>query len=131
MNIRLTTGRFRLQNGILWSDNFVIDAIPAKVTLVGEIDLVQKNLTQEVLVIPKSSGAVPIAGTIVGSIMTAIVQTLTGEYEEGYYLRSKYRLTGTWDQLEITSLHEQDGLLNKTWRGLTDFSWLLKQQKQP
>lgn len=124
-------GHFRLQNGVLWSDNFVIDAIPAKVTLVGEIDLVQQNLTQEVSVIPKSSGAVPIAGTIVGSIMTAVAQTLTGEYEEGYYLRSKYKLAGAWDQLEITSLHEQDGLLNKTWRGLTDFSWLLKPQKQP
>jgi hypothetical protein len=81
-------------------------------------------MDQHISVIPKSSDAVPIAGTIVGGIATVVTQTLTGEYEAGYYLRSKYQVKGKWNNLNIIPLHEQDGLLKKTWQGLTDFSWI-------
>lgn len=122
------SGQFSLNKGIADNDNLVMDAIPAKVILKGKLDLTKQTLDQEVAVIPKSSSAIPIAGTIIGGIATAIAQTVTGEYEEGYYLRSKYQLAGHWNDLKITPLYEQDGLLKKTWRGLTDFSWLEQQE---
>jgi len=118
-------GHYNLQNGKAYSDNLIVDAIPAEIFLKGEIDLGRQQLNKEISVVPKSSAALPIAGTIVGSIATVIAQTLTGEYEAGFYLRTKYQLQGKWDKLKITPLHEQDGLLPKIGRGLTDFSWIV------
>lgn len=118
-------GHYNLQNGMAYSDDLIVDAIPAKISLKGEINLGQHSLKKEISVIPKSSAALPIAGTIVGSIATIIAQILTGEYEEGFYLRTKYLLQGNWDKLTVTPLHEQDGLLPKIGRGLTDFSWIV------
>jgi uncharacterized protein YhdP len=117
-------GHFELSNGKATTHDLLVDAIPAKITLQGELNLVTQTLNQQISVIPKSSDAVPIAGTIVGSIATAIAQTVTGEYEDGYYLRSKYQVTGKWDNLEVKPLHDQDGLLKKTWQVLTDFPWI-------
>jgi hypothetical protein len=31
---------------------------------------------------------------------------------------------GEWRNAEIIPLHENDGLLQKTWNGITDFPWL-------
>ena len=75
-------------------------------------------------VVHKSSGALPIAGTIVSGIAGVITQVFTSDYEEGYFFGSKYKVTGQWDNIKVTPLHEQDGILNKTWTGLTDFSWM-------
>ena len=121
---------YSLKNGIAHSDDLVVDAVPAKITLKGDVNLGNKTLNKEIAVIPKSSAALPIAGTIVGGIATAIAQTVTGEYEEGFYLRTKYQVQGKWNQLKVIPLHEQDGLLQKTWRGITDFSWINEQEEQ-
>jgi hypothetical protein len=53
-----------------------------------------------------------------------ITQVVTDDYREGYFLGSQYKLAGNWGNVEVTPLHDQDGLLNKTWRGLTNFGWL-------
>jgi uncharacterized protein YhdP len=106
-----------------------VNAVPATINLTGELNLYEQTLDQQISVIPKSLDAVPIAGTIVDKITTIVTQTLTGEYEAGYYSRSKYRVKGKWNDLNVLPLHEQDGLFTKTWRGLTDFSWIT-QQKQ-
>jgi uncharacterized protein (TIGR02099 family) len=118
------TGHFNLSNGTATTDDLTVDAVPATINLTGELNLPEQTMDQHISVIPKSSDAVPIAGTIVGGIATVVTQTLTGEYEAGYYLRSKYQVKGKWNNLNIIPLHEQDGLLKKTWQGLTDFSWI-------
>ncbi|MDQ7090468.1 MAG: YhdP family protein [Methylococcales bacterium] len=118
------TGRYTVENGIAYSNELIVDAIPAKIILKGSINLGKQELDKEISVIPKSSAALPIAGTIVGSIATMIAQTITGEYTEGFYLRTNYHLYGKWNNLEVKPLHEQDGLLLKIGRGLTDFSWI-------
>jgi len=118
------TGHFVLTQGKAVSNDLTVDAVPARINLAGEVNLVNKTLAQQITVLPKSSDAVPIAGLIVGNITTAVTQTLTGEYEDGYYLRSKYKVNGKWENLTVIPLYEQDGLLQKIGRGLTDFSWL-------
>jgi uncharacterized protein (TIGR02099 family) len=117
------SGHFTVTNGKAVSHDLTVDAVAATINLIGEVDLGEQTLNQEIAVIPKSSDAVPIAGIIVGNIATVVTQTLTGEYEDGYYLRSKYKVKGKWNDLNVTSLYEQDGLLHKIGRGLTDFSW--------
>lgn len=117
-------GRFDIQGGKAMTDNLLIDAVSARVKIKGSADLLEKTLDHTVLVLPKSSDALPIAGTIVGGIASVITQVLTDDYKEGYFFGSGYHISGTWGNAEITPLHDRDGLLKKTWTGLTDFSWL-------
>jgi uncharacterized protein (TIGR02099 family) len=117
-------GNFRLTNGVAYTDDLLIDAVSAKMKIVGTADLVNKRLDHRMAVIPKSSGAVPIAGTIVGGIAAIITEVVTNDYQEGYFFGSEYKIIGPWGNIEVTPVNEHGGLLNKTWHGLTDFGWL-------
>ncbi|MCK4494168.1 MAG: hypothetical protein KAU26_08940, partial [Methylococcales bacterium] len=118
-------GDYYLQDGLAHTDGLIIDAIPAKIILQGDIDLGKQWLNKEISIIPKSSEALPIAGKIMGTIATTIAQVITGEYEEGFYLRTKYQVQGSWGNLKMTPLRHQDGFLHQVWRELTDFSWVV------
>lgn len=117
-------GHFNLSEGQLRTKDLMVDAVPAQISLVGKADLVTETLDYQVLVVPKSSGALPIAGTIVSGIAGVITQALTDDYKDGYFFGSKYNIAGPWDNVKVTALHKQDGILKKTWSGLTDFSWM-------
>jgi len=113
-------GRFRLNNGVADTDDLVVDAIPAKIRLTGKVDLTNKTLDQIVRVIPKSADAVPIAGTIIYSVVDMASRTLTGKSGEGVFLGSEYQIQGAWDELRIIPTHKNDGLVHKTWDTLTE-----------
>jgi len=117
-------GHFKIKDGLAYTDDLQIDAVAAKFNIAGVADLANKTLDHRVAVVPKSSDALPIAGTIVGGIATMITQVLTDDYKEGYFFGSQYQLAGPWGNVEVTPMHAEDGLINKTWRGLTDFGWL-------
>ncbi len=117
-------GNITIDSGSAITNNLVVDAIPAEITIQGEADLIAKTLNHRARVIPKSSGAIPIAGTIVSNIAKIITKTFTENYSKGYFFSSKYKITGNWDAIEVTPIPEQDGIIKKTWTGLTDFSWM-------
>ncbi|MGZ8903328.1 MAG: hypothetical protein ACXW0H_07215, partial [Methylobacter sp.] len=56
-----------------------------------------------------------------------VARSLTGEEQEGFFFGSQYLVKGGWGDAQIIPLHENDGLLQKTWNGLTDFAWLKQQ----
>jgi len=114
-------GRFVVSKGRAHTADLLVDAVPAKITIAGETDLLTKSLDYSVSVIPKSSGAIPIAGTIVGRIAGTITQAVTDDYKKGYFFGSKYHVTGKWGDIKVKALHDQDGIFNQTWMGLTDF----------
>nr|WP_305909175.1 AsmA-like C-terminal region-containing protein [Methylomarinum sp. Ch1-1]MDP4522066.1 AsmA-like C-terminal region-containing protein [Methylomarinum sp. Ch1-1] len=118
------TGKFIVSEGKGLTDDLLIDAVSARVKIIGETDLLQETLDYRVLVLPKSSDALPIAGTIVDRVASLVTQALTDDYKEGYFFGSEYKVEGTWGNAEITPLHDRDGLLKKTWTELTDFPWL-------
>jgi len=124
LSFNTITGWFKVRQGKVTTKDLLVDAIPARIKIAGEADLVTETLDYSISVVPKSSGAVPIAGTIVSRIAGTITQALTSDYKEGYFFGSKYQVTGKWDNMKVTAMHEQDGLLKKTWTGLTDFSWV-------
>ena len=117
-------GRINLNKGIARTDNLVVNAVPAKISLVGDANLIERTLDQWVTVVPKSSDAVPIAGTIVGRIAGLVASAVTDDYKEGYFFGSEYQVKGSWLEPDIIPLHENDGLFKKTWQGITDFPWL-------
>ncbi|WKJ90725.1 YhdP family protein [Methylomonas montana] len=118
------TGNFTIGNGLAYTDDLLIDAVSAKLSVAGTVDLLKKTMDHRVAVVPKSSGALPIAGTIVGGVAAIITQVVTDDYKEGYFFGSQYKLAGPWGNVEVTPLHDQDGLVQKAWRSLTGFGWL-------
>jgi uncharacterized protein (TIGR02099 family) len=124
------TGHFDLAQGKAHTDNLIVDAVPAKITLTGDTDFVHHTLNQTIMVAPKSADALPIAGTIMGKVASFIGRSLTGKDQDGFFFGSQYLVTGEWGKVKVIPHHENDGLLQKTWNGLTDFSWL-NQQKNP
>ena len=123
-------GHFDLLNGKATTNNLVVDAIPAKITLTGNTDLINQTVDYVVNVVPKSADAVPIAGTIMGKVAALIGRTLTGKDQEGFFFGSQYLVKGVWRDAQIIPLHENDGLLQKTWNGITSFPWLQQPKNQ-
>ncbi len=123
-------GRFDLAKGKAVTHNLVVDSVPAKISISGDTDLVNRTVDHVVNVAPKSADAVPIAGTIMGKVAALVAKSLTGAEHEGFFFGSQYLVKGSWDNAQISSLHENDGLLQKTWYGITDFSWLKQSDSQ-
>lgn len=123
------TGHFDLAQGKARTNNLIVDAIPAKITLIGDTDFLRRTVDYSVMVAPKSADAVPIAGTIMGKVASLIGKSLTGKDQDGFFFGSQYLVSGKWGNVKVIPHHENDGLLQKTWNGLTDFSWL-NQQKE-
>ncbi|MFK5950479.1 MAG: DUF3971 domain-containing protein, partial [Methylococcales bacterium] len=114
------TGLFTLSKGVANTKRLFVDGIPAQISLSGNTNLISKTLDYSVDVIPKSSGALPIAGTIIGSIAGTITQAVTSDYKKGYFFGSKYHLSGKWGDLKLKALQNESGLFNKTWAGFID-----------
>ncbi len=123
-------GQFNLAGGIASTHDLVIDAVPAKITINGDTDLVSQTVDHIINVTPKSADAVPIAGTIMGKVAALVGRSLTGKNQEGFFFGSQYWVKGAWGKAEIIPMHKNDGLLQKTWSGITDFPWLQKQEEQ-
>jgi uncharacterized protein (TIGR02099 family) len=123
-------GRFDLYDGKAITNNLIVDAVPAKITITGNTDLMGRTVDHIVNVAPKSADAVPIAGTIMGKVANLVARSLTGEDQEGFLFGSQYLVKGAWGNAQIIPLHENDGLLQKTWNGITAFPWLEQQKKQ-
>ena len=117
-------GDFNLSNGKAATQNLTIDAVPAMITITGETDYVKQTVDHIVKVVPKSSDAIPIAGTIVGEVAAMVGKTLTGKDQQGFFFGKQYRVKGSWDNANIIPLQENDGIFQKTWNNMTDFSWL-------
>jgi uncharacterized protein (TIGR02099 family) len=117
------TGHFDILNGIAATHDLVVDAIPAKITLNGDTDFVGLTIDQVINVMPKSADAVPIAGTIMGKVASLVGRSLTGKDQEGFFFGFQYRVKGPWGKTEIIPMHKNNGLLQKTWNGITNFPW--------
>lgn len=122
-------GHFDLAGGIASTHDLVVDAIPAKIAIGGDTDLVNQTVDHIVNVTPKSADAVPIAGTIMGKVAALVGRSLTGKDQEGFFFGSQYLVKGTWENAEVIPMHKNDGLLQKTWNGITDFPWLRQQEE--
>lgn len=118
------TGQFNIEDGKATTENLLIDAISARIKISGQSDLLHNTLNHHIWVVPKSSDAVPIAGTIVGQIASAVTKVITDDYKEGFFFGSEYQVTGSWNKPELVALQENTGLINKVWKDLTDFPWI-------
>lgn len=121
-------GHFDLLNGIAATHDLVVDAVPAKIAINGDTDLVNQTVDHIINVTPKSADAVPIAGTIMGKLAALVGRSLTGKDQEGFFFGSQYLVKGAWGNAQIIPMHKNDGLLQKTWNGITNFPWLRQEE---
>jgi len=117
-------GHFTVNKGKAHTQNLQVDAVPAIIKLNGDLDFVNRVMDYDVSVVPKSADAVPIAGTIVGNVSSLVAQGLSGRQQDGLFFGSHYQVKGKWSNLVIVPHHENDGLFQKTWSGITTFPWL-------
>ena len=117
-------GHFDISQGKISTQDLTVDAIPAKILLKGDTDFIHENVDYLASVTPKSADAVPIAGTIVGKIMSLVGKTLTGKDQDGFFFGLQYRVKGSWGNVDVIPMHENEGLVQKTWHGITEFPWL-------
>ena len=123
-------GRFDLLGGLASTRDLIVDAVPAKISIAGNADLVRETVDYSVNVVPKSADAVPVAGTIMGKLTDFIGLALTGKDQQGFFFGSQYLVKGAWGNVQIIPLHENDGLLQKTWDGITGFPWVKQSTEQ-
>jgi len=114
------TGFLKISKGSAYTNRLLVDAIPARIVISGDTNLLTESLDLTIGVVPKSSGAVPIAGTIISRIAGTITQAVTRDYKEGYFFGSKYQATGKWGDIKLTALHDESGIFNKSWTGFTN-----------
>jgi len=88
---------FDIANGHAKIKDFLIDAIPARITLSGDVNLIDKKLDQIVTVVPK--------GVVAFGASVLLNQQLPGTSIDGLISR-EYRVTGNWDNPNITRLTE-------------------------
>ncbi|MDF1583004.1 MAG: DUF3971 domain-containing protein [Methyloprofundus sp.] len=87
-----------LDKGLLSSNNFYINAMPAKINVSGTTHLDTKQINLSATVLPKF----PIAGTIIGNVANSVTKTFTGdEHAGGLLLSLLYKITGTWENFSV------------------------------
>ena len=86
---------FQINNGRAAIDSFLVDAIPARIMISGDIDLTDEEIDQIVTVVPK--------GVVAMGASVLLKQQLPGDSVDGFISR-EYKLSGKWDDPQIVRL---------------------------
>ncbi|HHJ40337.1 MAG: hypothetical protein AXA67_05650 [Methylothermaceae bacteria B42] len=120
------TGAMTLADGRAVTDNLLIESVPARIFVTGEVDLSKKEVNEFVTVIPntpltlglfkyrQNSGIGKAAG-IAQKTFNAPLDSLT---------QSQYAINGTWDDPVITRVRRSlpGTLLHGIWKGLSEIT---------
>ncbi|GEM_PF-6838927 len=120
------TGTMTIADGHVVTDNLLIESVPARIFVAGDVDLNQKEVNEFITVIPntpltlglfkyrQNSGIGKAAG-LAQKTFNAPLDTLT---------QSQYAISGTWDDPVITRIRRSipGTLLHGLWKGLTDIT---------
>lgn len=120
-------GEFAISNGVATTRNLLIDGPSARIFVSGEADLANRTLNQLITVIPRTSLAWPIFGTLAGGpavgAAVLLAQQLVGEKLEGI-TASQYAARGGWDDPTVVLLSRNTPLdvLLRAWQNVKSLS---------
>lgn len=104
-------GSFRLDRGLLSTQDTIIDAAAMTAGIQGSTDLVRKTHDQTVTVIPNLRSALPLMGAAVGGLgggaALLLFNSMTEKSVEEKLKTSggfRYRVTGTWNKPDVAEL---------------------------
>ena len=104
-------GDFILNDGNAYSEEFIIDAASAKISIKGRTGLAQQDYDQIVIVTPGVGKILPTIGAITGGAVGAAAGFLfQGMFNKGLKNVGKivYKVTGTWDQPNIEIIETEE-----------------------
>ncbi len=97
------TGDYKIDMGDAFTQNLVMTSSAAKIKMIGRIGLADEDYNQQVLVTPKVSSILPVAGAIaagsswmgVGAAVLIFQKIFLPELDT--IASTEYRITGSWD----------------------------------
>jgi uncharacterized protein (TIGR02099 family) len=105
------TGNFHLDQGILTTQDTIIEAAALNAGIKGSLNLTRKTLDQTLTVIPNLRSTLPVVGVAVGGIGGGAAMLLLNSLTEktaAEQLKTagglRYRVTGAWEKPEIVDL---------------------------
>jgi uncharacterized protein (TIGR02099 family) len=105
------TGTYRIEDGILYTENTRMDAIAAKIKISGKTDIAKRQYDQTVEVTPKIRQTLPVLGAIsAGSTVgwgLLLLQNLFKKVIDDA-VEIEYRITGSWDDPQIELIKAVD-----------------------
>ncbi|QTR49346.1 YhdP family phospholipid transporter [Candidatus Thiothrix anitrata] len=109
------SGHFRLNRGVLSTDDTVIKAAAMVAGIRGSSDLIARTHQQQVTVLPNLRSALPIVGVAVGGVGGGALMLLFNSVthkDAAARLQSsggiRYEVTGSWDKPNITEVKPLD-----------------------
>ncbi len=95
------SGRFVFSGGDAFTNDLLIETSGATINLMGRTGLVARDYDQVMTVLPQASGALPLAGTLlggpaVGAVLLLFNEVFSEQIEE--ISRVQYRVSGPWDK---------------------------------
>jgi uncharacterized protein YhdP len=105
-------GVFKLAAGQATTEQVTITGLAADIVVSGRAGLLDRDYEQIVTVTPEFSTALPVAGAVVGGPVVAAALLLAEQVmgnEVNKLIRYQYRVSGSWDDPQITPIQTQDG----------------------
>ncbi len=101
-------GKFKLNNGMLTTDNSDIDGPVAYAAIKGSLNLIKKTYNVNLRIVPHITASLPVVATlaggpIAGAVTWVVNKMLTKEVQRvtGY----SYKIDGPWDNPHVRQLH--------------------------
>ena len=93
------TGDFEMRRGLARTDNLILEGPAARVEITGEVNVKEQTYDQHMVVVPKVSDTLPVAGVVAGGLglgaALLLVQQIFGE-PLNRIVRQRFRVTGPW-----------------------------------
>ncbi len=117
---------YKLEAGNSYTEDFFLDSPVSRIDIAGRMGLADRDFDQVVVVTPKTTANLPIAGAIVGGPVVGaavyLAQKLVGKRLESV-THSRYSLTGSWDEPVLTEIGKDQPwsrkLFDRVWSGLS------------
>ncbi|MDX7990325.1 AsmA2 domain-containing protein YhdP [Xenorhabdus littoralis] len=109
-NFDSISGDATIKNGVMYTDNFLIDGLAADINATGKTDLVNRQINMELVITPEISTTVGVAtafaiNPVVGAAVFAATKVLGPLWNKISVIR--YRLTGSLEQPKIDEVLRQ------------------------
>ena len=105
------TGSYRIEDGILYTENTRMDGIAAKIKISGKTDIAKRQYDQNVQVTPKIRQTLPVLGAIsAGSTVGWGLLLLQNLFKKAIddAVEIEYQITGSWDDPQIELIKAVD-----------------------
>ncbi len=104
MEFREITGTYRIEDGILRTDNTRMDGLSATIKIAGTTDIARREYNQNVKVTPKIRQTLPVLGAVsAGSAVGWGLLLLQNLFKKAIdkAVEVEYQITGSWDDPQI------------------------------